>query len=145
MGSQLTISRIARATGVPARTIRFYEAEGALPAAARTAAGYRVYGDADVRRLRLLRHARMLGMTLPEAAELVRQALASDCSTFAPELARRIAAKRADLRRRIASLLALHEELVVLEQHVTHAECATTEGRRVAECDLCPSISDEGT
>ncbi len=144
MQAQRTISRIAHETGVSARTIRFYEAEGALPAPARTASGYRIYGEADVRRLRLLRNARLLGLSLPDAAELVRQALASDCSAFAPELARRIAEKRAEVRRHITGLRELHEELVVLEQHVTHAECATTEGRRVSECDYCAGVTEGG-
>ena len=52
MAAALTIGAVARETGLPVRTIRFYEAEGVLPAPARTASGYRAYSANDVRRLR---------------------------------------------------------------------------------------------
>ena len=144
MDAQRTISRIARETGVSARTIRFYEAAGALPAPARTASGYRIYGESDVRRLRLLRNARLLGLSLSEAAELAGQALDSDCRAFAPELARRIATKREDVQRRIAALRELHEELVALEQQVRQAECVVTKASRVSECDYSPGWTKRG-
>ena len=50
MAANLTIGAVARRTGVPVPTIRFYEAEGVIPAPARTAAGYRLYGTTDIRR-----------------------------------------------------------------------------------------------
>jgi len=145
MNDQLTIGAVSRETGVPAKTIRFYEAEGALPAPPRTAAGYRVYSPIDVRRLRLLRNARMLGLSVAEAKELVEQAFASDCRTFAPQLVERIAARRAGVRRRITELRTLHRELVEFERHIAHAECASIAGQRVADCTYCPLIDEEGT
>ena len=42
----MRIGEIADRAGVPAKTIRFWEEEGLLPAPARTAAGYRDYGPA---------------------------------------------------------------------------------------------------
>jgi DNA-binding transcriptional MerR regulator len=144
VNESLTIGVLARETGTSAKTIRFYESEGALPQARRTTSGYRIYGPGDVRRLRLLRNARTLGLSLAEAKIFVEQAFASDCSAFAPELAQRIATKRVEVRRRIAELRNLHTELVALEQHVTHAACVTTNGLRVSECNYCPMIDEEG-
>ncbi len=43
MAQPLTIGQLARATGVPAKTIRYYEQVGVLPAPGRSAAGYRQY------------------------------------------------------------------------------------------------------
>lgn len=67
----LNIGQAAKASGVSAKMIRHYEEVGLVPAAARTDAGYRQYGDADVHTLRFVRHARDLGFSIAEIAELV--------------------------------------------------------------------------
>ena len=59
-----TIGEAARMTGLAPRTIRFYEQEGLLPAVARSASGYRLYGPEDLRRLRLVSRSRILGLPL---------------------------------------------------------------------------------
>jgi DNA-binding transcriptional MerR regulator len=60
----LTIGRVARATGMPARTIRYYEETGVLPPAGRTASGYRRYDELAIQRIRFIRRARALGLPL---------------------------------------------------------------------------------
>jgi len=67
----LNIGQAAAASGVSAKMIRHYEAVGLLPAARRTDAGYRQYGDADVQTLRFIRHSRDLGFSIPDIAQLV--------------------------------------------------------------------------
>lgn len=67
----MNIGQAAKATGISAKMIRHYEEVGLIPAAARTDAGYRQYGDADVHTLRFVRHARDLGFSIPEIGELV--------------------------------------------------------------------------
>ncbi|MCH7706366.1 MAG: heavy metal-responsive transcriptional regulator [Chloroflexi bacterium] len=62
----MKIGELAKATGLTTKTIRFYEAEGLLPAPARTLAGYRVYRVDDVERLDFIRKAKRIGMTLGE-------------------------------------------------------------------------------
>ena len=144
MGTRLTIGNVSRDTGLPIRTIRFYESEGVLPAPSRTSSGYRIYSSVDVRRLRLIRNARALGLGLPEIRTLVEQAFASDCRSFAPQLRELITAKRTDVAARIRELQELQEELNDLEKHVMHAACATEPGQLVAECNYCPLIDEEG-
>lgn len=56
----MKIGELAQATDTPAATIRFYEREGLMPAAARSAANYRHYGPAHVQRLALIRRCRGL-------------------------------------------------------------------------------------
>ena len=67
----MNIGQAAQASGISAKMIRHYEAVGLVAAAARTEAGYRQYGAADVHTLRFIRHARDLGFSIPEIAELV--------------------------------------------------------------------------
>ena len=65
------IGQAAAASGVSAKMIRHYEGVGLLPAVARTEAGYRQYGPADVQTLTFIRHARDLGFSIAEIGRLV--------------------------------------------------------------------------
>jgi DNA-binding transcriptional MerR regulator len=143
MDRPLTISAVARDTGIPARTIRFYEAEGILPPPARTNSGYRQYTPADVRRLALIKSARGLGLSVAEAGQFVDRALSADCAAFAPELHELIVNKRSHARQQIAELQRLIHEMDALELHVTHAECVATPGERVENCDFCVTSGGE--
>jgi DNA-binding transcriptional MerR regulator len=67
----LTIGQLANATGVAAKTIRYYEQIGVLPTSRRTASGYRQYDRAGVQRLRFIRRARSLGLSLRDIKTLI--------------------------------------------------------------------------
>jgi MerR family gold-responsive transcriptional activator of gol and ges genes len=67
----MNIGEAARASGVSAKMIRYYEQTGLIPQASRTSSGYREYTDADVQFLRFVRHARALGFSMPDIEELV--------------------------------------------------------------------------
>ncbi len=57
----LTRGKLARRTGCNIETIRYYEGIGLLPEPARTASGYRSYGEEHERRLNFIQRARALG------------------------------------------------------------------------------------
>ena len=59
-----TVSEIARLTGVTVRTLHHYDAIGLLVPSARSDAGYRLYTDDDVLRLRSILVLRELGLSL---------------------------------------------------------------------------------
>lgn len=64
MKNALTIGQLAKATGVPTTTIRYYEQVGVLPPAPRTPTRYRQYDQCAVERLLFIRRARALGLPL---------------------------------------------------------------------------------
>jgi DNA-binding transcriptional MerR regulator len=144
MTGALTIAAAARESGVPARTIRFYEQEGVVPAPRRTAAGYRLYSELDVRRLRLARAARLLGLGLDEIRSFIDQAFSADCTEYVGQLVDHIARQRQSLRQQIEELQQAHRELDAIEAHVRHVGARAAPGRRVATCNLCPLIDEGG-
>jgi len=91
------------------RTIRFYERIGVLPAPQRTPAGYRVYGIEAVSRLRFVRSAQALGLTLAEIGEVLRlrEAQGPPCDYVTDLLQNHVEA----LGARILELSALRDEL----------------------------------
>ncbi len=108
----MRIGELARATGVSAETIRFYEREGILKRPARTASNYRDYGKNDLALLKFIRAARDLGFSMAQVRELLD--LADDRSrscVAVDELAR---AHLADVDRKIAELSSLRNELARL-------------------------------
>jgi DNA-binding transcriptional MerR regulator/methylmalonyl-CoA mutase cobalamin-binding subunit len=71
------IQIVARRTGLSADVIRAWEKRYAVVAPARTAAGRRLYSDADVERLRLVARATRTGRTVGQVAALPPEALAA--------------------------------------------------------------------
>ncbi len=64
-GVMYTIGEVARRTGLPVKTIRFYSDIGIVPSADRSPAGYRLYDIDALARLDLVRTLRELGLDLP--------------------------------------------------------------------------------
>ncbi len=70
--ARIAIGRLAKCTATNIETIRYYERAGLLPAPARTAGGYRLYGTDQVKRLHFIRGARALGFAIGEIRTLLR-------------------------------------------------------------------------
>ncbi|HEX6331879.1 MAG TPA: heavy metal-responsive transcriptional regulator [Actinomycetota bacterium] len=62
----MRIGELARVSGVPAKTIRFYESVGVLPAPRRLENSYRDYDGSAVGRLEFIRAAQAIGLSLGE-------------------------------------------------------------------------------
>ena len=67
----MRIGELADAVAVPAKTIRYYEMIGLLPAPLRRANGYRSYDASAGDRLRFVKAAQAVGFTLTEIKEIL--------------------------------------------------------------------------
>lgn len=66
----MNVGDVARLSGLPAKTIRYYESIG-LIAPARADNGYRAYSTQDMHRLSFLKRARGLGFSIEECRQLL--------------------------------------------------------------------------
>lgn len=105
----LSIKQAADAARVSAKMIRHYEQVGLLGKARRTAAGYRIYNEADVQTLRFVRQARDQGFSIKDITALLApwQDRALESAAVADETRQLIAA----LDRRIGALHSLRGAL----------------------------------
>ncbi len=66
----ISIGELAKKLEVSQRTVRYYEEIGLLNSIKRIEGGRRVYTDVDLRRLKLIKRLKIMGMTLSEMQEL---------------------------------------------------------------------------
>jgi len=126
-----TRGRLARATGCNAETVRYYEKIGLLPAPDRSAAGYRLYERAHLRRLTFVMRARALGFSLADIRALLH--LGEGGAASCAEVKARTEAHLTDVRDRIADLRRI--EVALAE---TAAKCA---GSDLPDCPVMDALS----
>lgn len=130
----MNIGQAAKASGISAKMIRYYESVGLIPAPARTEAGYRTYGEDEVKALNFIRHARLLGFSLPELGKLL--ALWHDPARASAEVKAVAVAHIADLDRKIAHMAALRDALRQL------TDCCAGDER--PDCSILDKLAAQG-
>ncbi len=113
----MNIGEAAKASGVSAKMIRYYESIRLIPAAGRTIAGYRVYTMTDVQLLRFIRRARDLGFSVEKIEELL--ALWQDRSRQSADVKQIALAQITGLEVRIREMQAMMDTL----RHLADACC----------------------
>ena len=103
------IGEAAAATGVSAKMMRQYERDGLIPPAQRTFAGYRLYNDADLHRLRFIKRARNLGFPMKQIEVLLN--LWNDRDRSSADVKALALQHADDLRDRIAEMQAMQRTL----------------------------------
>lgn len=108
--SAMTIGRVARKAGVGVETIRFYERRGLIEQPPKPLdAGFRVYPEGTVKRIRFIRQAQDIGFSLSEIDELL--ALRADPSADSSDVRARAIAKRDEVEYKIVHLQKIHAAL----------------------------------
>lgn len=129
----MNIGQAAKASGVSAKMIRYYESIGLVPLPARRDSGYRDYGPPDVHRLGFVRRARDLGFSIDQIRDLLRLWSDRDRSSAAVKA---IALEHVTaLRRRARALTDMADAL----KHLA----AACEGDERPECPIIKGL--EGT
>ena len=139
----LTIGQIARRTGVPAKTIRFYEEIGLLPEPSRGSNSYRRYRLADLNRLLLLRRIRLLGLPLSSAKPLLIGASDARCGDVQRQLLSLVEQRLRAIDQEIAELHVLRETVAGYQRAL--AACPPTDNSTFSECSdmRCIAPSDD--
>lgn len=98
----LTIGQLAKRAEVNIQTVRYYERRGLIPEPPRRESGYRQYPQSAVVRIQFIKHAKELGFSLKEVAELLSLRVAPD--TSCGDVKRRAVAKIAEVEEKIRTL-----------------------------------------
>ena len=136
MERPLTVGQLARATGVPAKTIRYYEQVGVLPVPRRSDAGYRHYSRHDVHRLLFIRRARALGLSLAHLKALTTELDSGTCLTMRPRLHVLVMEQLHTVQRQIPACQLLERQLAQVRQRLqTVAPVQHTDGCQCLDGD----------
>ena len=100
----MRISQLAASAGVPASTVRYYERVGLMALPARTASGYRDYGEDEAGRLLFITRARRMGLSCDQITALLPVWAGTNCSAAADRVARMVEEKQAEIADRVAEL-----------------------------------------
>ena len=125
----MNIGKAAQATGVSAKMIRYYEAQGLIRPADRTEGNYRDFSERDLNDLRFIRRARSLGFSIEEIARLL--SLWRDDGRSSREVKALAEKHVADLYARIQEMREMADTL----RHLAH--CCAGDDR-----PDCPILSD---
>ena len=131
------IGELARLTDTKVVTIRYYETIGLMPKPLRSGSGhYRLYGPAQLDRLRFIRRCRSLGFSLDQIRDLA--ALASDEARPCAEVDALTQVHLAEIEAKIADLTALSTELRRISQRCNG-------GGMIAGCRILDALNRDGT
>lgn len=132
MTQPFRIGELARRADCPVETIRYYEQNGLLPRASRSAGNFRLYDEAHLDRLLFVRRCRSLDMTLDAVRRLlrVRDDPTADCAevnALVDEHIERVASRIRDLELLERQLAGLRQRCAVARASV---DCGILRGLR---------------
>jgi MerR family copper efflux transcriptional regulator len=151
--STYQIAEVAERSGFTPATLRYYEDIGLMPPAGRSAAGYRLYDDAAVERLRFIARAKRLGCSLDGIAQLAAAWDGGECGPVQERLQAMVEAKTAEAHDRMAELAIFTAELgraaAALNRHRPDGPCdgdcgCATDGPPTPASESVPLVAHAG-
>lgn len=133
MEPRYTIGRLAREAGVPASTVRYYERSRLLRPDGRTDGNYRIYGTAALARLRFIRAAQAIGLTLEDITTLLdfRDGRTAPCGEVQTLIEERLSELNERLRQLRHVQAILHSSLQMCRRTERRGRCEVIERLKV--------------
>jgi DNA-binding transcriptional MerR regulator len=144
MKAQLTIGELAGELQLNPRTIRYYEEVGLLPEPRRSESGYRLYSPHEIERLRLVKRAKLLGLSLVEIKEIVEYAIDRRCDVMEDRLLSLVEAKLGEIDQKIDDLAVFRDNLRQYHGELSNRLAPETrEDRKTPSATSCQCIGEE--
>ncbi len=134
MGHSFTIGKLSRTAGLSPDAIRYYERLGILKPVYRTASQYRAYDHSSIERLRFVRRAQDLGLTLDDIGELVAVSETIGHPAACQRVERRLRARLEAIETKIAELTLFRRRL-----NAALSRCKTSASSR---CQVLVELTD---
>ncbi len=128
----MRIQEASRQSGMPPKTIRFYEEIGLVRPAARAANGYRQFSDTDVRTLKFIHRARKLGFSVEDMQKLL--SLWQDKRRASADVKKLALAHVNEIDARIRELESVKQAVLDLAEHC--------HGDNRPECPIIDELAD---
>ena len=130
----MTVSDVARRTGISPDTVRYYEELGLLPPSPRSPGGYRQFGEEALERIRFIKGAQSLGLRLSDIGELLKIQDDGDCPCGHTKTL--LDQRLEQVNREIEVLVSLREDL----ERLRSSECMANP-YACWPCDPCPPLA----
>lgn len=133
----MTRSEVAERAGVGRETVRYYEERSLIPEPRRSSAGYRLYDESYVRRIRFIGRAQELGFTLKEIDGLLTLRVEPDTTCGAVKA--QTETKITEVEEKIRDLRRIRNALAKL------AEACTGGSGPTSDCPILEAMENEST
>jgi MerR family mercuric resistance operon transcriptional regulator len=134
MDKAFTRGQLARQATVNPATIRYYERKGLLANTKRSPAGYRIYSESTIRKVKLIKRVQALGFSLAEIAELF--ALQTTPERECAGICRQIREKIEDIEKKITHLKSIQSALSLMADNCNGK-------RTVRDCGVLEVLADD--
>ncbi|MBD2175300.1 heavy metal-responsive transcriptional regulator [Pseudanabaena sp. FACHB-1998] len=127
----LLIGQISKESGIPIKTIRYYEELGLINSSGRTEGKYRLFKPEEVTRLSFIKTLQKLGLSLQEIAEVLK--IYDDGNPPCDEIKQKLETQIAEIDRHVLELMTLRGKISGLLDRWTPPQ-ADHEG------EICPIL-----
>lgn len=129
----MNIGTVSRAVEMPVKTVRYYADIGLVKPNGRTENGYRVYDEAELKKLIFVRRARGFGFSVEACRELL--SLYEDRERSSRDVKRMALQRIEEIEAKMKELQSLHDELSHLAK--------SCRGDDRPDCPIIAGLSDQ--